>query len=275
MLEIGKYNELEVGKLSPQGAYLVSEIGEILLPRKYVPAGLKQGDRVRVFIYFDSEDRLVATTRRVRAQVGEFALLTVKDAGAIGAFLDWGLDKDLFVPFAEQPVAMRKGEKHLVMVYVDNSERIAASARIDRFLNNSNVQLKVGEEVDLTIYQFTDLGAKVIINGLHAGLLFKNELYGRPDLGSRHKGHVKKIRDDKKIDVTLRSESHGMDASKERILKTLATTGGFLPLTDKTSPDVIAEVLKMSKKTFKRAIGGLYKDGFIDLKDEGIAIRSK
>ena len=123
MLEIGKYNELEVGKLSPQGAYLASELGEILLPRKFTPTGLKQGDRIQVFIYLDSDDRLIATTRKPRAQVGEFALLMVKDTSTIGAFLDWGLDKDLFVPFAEQPVAMRKGEKHLVRVYLDKSER--------------------------------------------------------------------------------------------------------------------------------------------------------
>lgn len=274
MLEIGRYNELEVKKLSPQGAYLQSELGEILLPRRYVPAGLKERDRLRVFIYLDSEDRLIATTQKARAQVGEFALLTVKEAGAIGAFLDWGLDKDILVPFAEQNVPMRRGERHLVRLYLDKSERVSASARIDRFLNNERIVLEQGEEVDLVIYQFTDLGAKVIINGIYSGLLFKNELYGRPGIGNRLKGYVKKVRDDKKIDVTLKKSGiHGLDTSRDRILKTLASTGGFLPLTDKSSPDVIAEVLKMSKKTFKKAIGGLYKDGFIDLKDEGIEIR--
>ncbi|GAB7025946.1 CvfB family protein [Geotalea toluenoxydans] len=274
MLEIGRYNELEVKKLSPQGAYLQSELGEILLPRRYVPAGLQQGDRLRVFIYLDSEDRLIATTQRARAQVGEFALLSVKEAGAIGAFLDWGLDKDILVPFAEQNVPMKRGEKHLVRLYLDKSERVSASARIDRFLDNERIGLEQGQEVDLIIYQFTDLGAKVIINGIHSGLLFKNELYGRPGIGNRLKGYVKKVRDDKKIDVTLKKSGiQGLDTSRDRILKTLATTGGFLPLTDKSSPDVIAEVLKMSKKTFKKAIGGLYKDGFIDLKEEGIEIR--
>ncbi|WP_279384206.1 CvfB family protein [Geotalea toluenoxydans] len=181
MLEIGRYNELEVKKLSPQGAYLQSELGEILLPRRYVPAGLQQGDRLRVFIYLDSEDRLIATTQRARAQVGEFALLSVKEAGAIGAFLDWGLDKDILVPFAEQNVPMKRGEKHLVRLYLDKSERVSASARIDRFLDNERIGLEQGQEVDLIIYQFTDLGAKVIINGIHSGLLFKNELYGRQE----------------------------------------------------------------------------------------------
>ncbi|WP_243370117.1 S1-like domain-containing RNA-binding protein [Geotalea sp. SG265] len=275
MLEIGTYHELEVKKLTPQGAYLLSEEGEILLPRKYVPSALKPGDRLRVFIYLDSEDRLVATTKKARAQVGEFALLNVKETGAVGAFLDWGLDKDLLVPFAEQPVPMKKGEKRLVRVYLDRSGRISASARIERFLNNERIQLKQGDEVDLILYQFTDLGAKVVINGMHSGLLFKSELYGRPGLGSRLKGYVKKVRDDGKIDVTLKkSPAHGHDLSRERILKTLATTGGFLPLTDRSSPDLIADVLKMSKRTFKKAIGGLYKEGYIDLKEEGIQMRS-
>jgi predicted RNA-binding protein (virulence factor B family) len=275
MLEIGRYNELEVAKLSPQGAYLASELGEILLPRKFVRAGLKQGDRLTVFIYRDSEDRLVATTQRARAQVGGFALLTVKDTSAVGAFLDWGLDKDLLVPFAEQPGPMGKGERHLVRVYLDKSERISASARVERFLSNERIVVKQGEEVDLILYQFTNLGAKVIVNGINSGMLFKNELYGKPGVGSRFKGYVKKVREDKKIDVTLKKPGlPGLDNSRERILKTLATTGGFLPLTDNSSPEVIAEVLQMSKKTFKKAVGGLYKDGFIDLKADGITMRS-
>lgn len=274
MLEIGRYNELEVAKLVPQGAYLGSDMGEILLPRKYVPAGAKPGDRLKVFVHYDSEDRLVATTRKAKAQVGDFALLTVKETGAVGAFLDWGLEKDLLVPFAEQLTAMKRGEKHLVRVYLDKSGRISASARIEKLLSNDRVALKSGEEVDLIVYRLTQLGAKVIVNGIHSGLLFKSELYGSIEVGARLKGFVKKVRDDGKIDLTLKkSGAPGIDASRERILKTLATAGGFLPLTDQSSPEVIAEVLKMSKKAFKKAIGGLYKDGFIDLKEAGIAMK--
>lgn len=276
MLEIGKYNQLEVKKISSFGAYLASEAGEILLPQKYAPEGLKPGDVVKVFVYLDSEDRLVATSQTPKAQVGDFAVLEVKDNSPIGAFLDWGLEKDLFVPFSEQPVPMKKREKYLVRLYLDRSERIAASAKIGKFLETELIPLKVGEEVDLMIYEFTDLGAKVIINGLYAGLLFRNELYGKPVPGTRLKGYVNKIREDKKIDVTLRRSGYsGIDGSKERIMKTLEASGGFLPLSDKSSSELIGEVLKMSKKTFKKAIGSLYKDGFIELTEESIKLRNK
>lgn len=276
MLEIGKYNQLEVKKISSFGAYLASEAGEILLPQKYAPEGLKPGDVVKVFVYLDSEDRLVATSQTPKAQVGDFAVLEVKDNSPIGAFLDWGLEKDLFVPFSEQTVPMKKREKYLVRLYLDRSERIAASAKIGKFLETELIPLKVGEEVDLMIYEFTDLGAKVIINGLYAGLLFRNELYGKPVPGTRLKGYVNKIREDKKIDVTLRkSGCSGVDGCKERIMKTLEASGGFLPLSDKSSPELIGELLEMSKKTFKKAIGSLYKDGFIELTEENIKLRNK
>lgn len=275
MLEIGRYNRLKVAKMVQQGAYLASESGEILLPRKYVPEGLTTGDMVEVFIYLDSEDRLIATTIAPKAQVGQFALLQVKDTGNVGAFLDWGLEKDLLVPFNEQPIPMRVGERHVVRIYVDNSGRIAASAKIRRFLETERISLAVGEQVHLLIHEFTPLGAKVIINDRYSGLLFKSELYGDHGIGARLDGYVKAIRDDKKIDVTLRKSGYqGIEASKERILKTLAATGGFLPLSDNSTPETIAEVLKMSKKTFKRAIGSLYKDGFIVIQQDGIRLRT-
>lgn len=276
MLEIGRFNKLAVKKISPTGATLASEAGDILLPHTYIPAGLRQGDTVNVFVYRDSNDRLIATTRTPKAQVGEFAVLEVKDTGPVGAFLDWGLEKDLLVPFGEQPAPMKKGERHLVGVYLDNSGRVAASAKIGKFLETDDIPLHAGEEVDLMIYAFTDLGAKVIINGRYSGLLFKNEIYGKPAPGARFKGYVGKIRADKKIDVTLRREgSVGMDKSRERIMKTLAATGGFLPLGDKSPPDLIGEVLKMSKKSFKKAVGSLYKDGFIELTETGIKLRNR
>ncbi|HLO25011.1 MAG TPA: S1-like domain-containing RNA-binding protein [Geobacteraceae bacterium] len=275
MLEIGKYNQLEVIRMSPTGATLASEAGEILLPRKNVPAGTKQGDTVNVFIYRDSNDRLIATTRAPRVQVDEFAVLEVKDTGPVGAFLDWGLEKDLLVPFSEQPLLMKKGERHLVRVYLDNSGRIAASAKLGKFLEGGDIPFKAGDEVDLMIHAFTDLGAKVIINGRYAGLLFRNEIYGNPAPGARFKGYVRKVRDDGKIDVTLKKPGHDvMEGSKERVLKTLAATGGFLPLGDKSPPELIGDVLKMSKKTFKKAIGSLYKDGFIELTENGIKLRN-
>ena len=276
MLEIGRFNHLEVKKISPFGAYLASESGEILLPQKYAPDGLKAGDAIQVFVYLDSDGRLTATTRTPKAQVGEFAVLEVKDNGPNGAFLDWGPEKDLFVPFSEQTVPMRKREKYLVRVYLDKSGRIAASARIGRFLESGVIPLQVGEVVDLTIWELTDLGAKVVINGRYAGLLFKNELYGKPAPGTRLKGCVSKVRDDKKIDVTMRKGGHsGIGGDKERIVAALEESGGYLPLGDKSSPSLIGEVLQMSKKSFKKAIGGLYKDGLIELAEEGIRLRNK
>ena len=276
MLELGKYNRLEVKRISSTGATLASEAGDILLPKRYVTAGLKPGDPVNVFVCRDSQDRLIATTRAPKAQVGEFAVLEVTDTGPVGAFLDWGLEKDLLVPFSEQPVPMKKGERHLVGVYLDNSGRIAASAKIGKFLETEHIPLHVAEEVDLMIYALTDLGAKVIINGRYGGLLFKSELHGNPLPGARFKGYVSMIRADKKIDVTLKKRGEqGLEGSKERVLKTLAATGGFLPLGDKSPPDLIGEVLKMSKKTFKKAIGSLYKEGFVELTEKGIKLRNR
>ena len=273
-LEIGRFNLLEVKRLTSAGAFLTSGEEEILLPRKHLPAGVQPGMTIRVFIYRDSEDQLTATTLVPKAQVGEFAFLEVTDtSGRVGTFLDWGLDKELLVPFSEQPKPMRKGERHLVRLYLDNSGRIAASARIEKFLQTEKIPLKEGEEVELMIHALTMLGAKVVINGLYPGLLFKNELHGTVEPGTILTGYVKKIREDGKVDVTLRKGGgYDMDKSRDRILMTLAKTGGFLPLGDKSPPEEIAEVLNMSKKTFKRAVGSLYREGFIDITEAGIKL---
>lgn len=274
-LQIGKYNLLEVKKISPAGASLTSDEGEIHLPRKGLPSGTKPGDSVNVFVYRDSNDRLTATTTPPKAQVGEFSVLEVKDTGPVGAFLDWGLEKDLLVPFSEQSSPMKKGERHLVGIYLDNSGRIAATTRVEKYLETENIPLQPGDEVDLVIHALTTLGAKVIINGRYPGLLFRDEIYDNPAPGTRFKGYVSKIRSDNKIDVTLRKPGHDvLDGSKQRIMKTLAATGGFLPLGDKSPPGLIGEVLKMSKKTFKKAVGSLYKEGFIDLTEQGIKLRN-
>jgi len=274
MLEIGKYNRLEVKKLSAIGAYLTSDLGDILMPTKYVPEGLHPGEHIKVFVYLDSEDRLLATTLTPKAQVGEFAVLEVKDVTGVGAFLDWGLEKDLLVPFSEQPRRMEQGEKHLVRVYLDRSERIAASAKIGKFLETRNVHLKVGEEVQLTFYEFGNLGAKVIINGRYAGLLFKSELFGDYQVGLTVKGYVGKIREDGKIDVTLRKGgAQDIAGGKATILRVLRDTGGFLPVGDKSSPQHISEMFNMSKKSFKTVIGNLYKEGLIEIKPDGIRLR--
>lgn len=274
MLEIGKFNRLEVKKVSAIGAFLQSELGDILLPTKYLPPGVYPGQTMKVFVYLDSLDRLIATTLQPKAQVGEFAVLQVKDTGPVGAFLDWGLEKDLLVPFGEQQRPMQKGDRHLVRVYLDRSDRIAASAKIAKFLETRKVDLKVGQEVELLLYEFGDLGAKAVIDGRYSGLLFKSELYGSYPVGARLRGFVAKIRDDGKIDVTLRKGgARDSAADRETVLKVLRENGGYLPVGDKTPPERISELFRISKKSFKTVIGNLYKEGVIALSQEGIRLR--
>jgi predicted RNA-binding protein (virulence factor B family) len=275
MLLIGRYNTLEIARITASGAFLKTDEGDVLLPGKFIPPGAEPGSSIEVFIYRDSEDRLVATVQRSLAVVGDFALLNVKDNTRIGAFLDWGLDKDLLLPFGEQPDPVKRGEPALVRVYLDNSGRIAASAKLEKFLSPAGGSLSEGDEVELLPYAFTEMGVKVIVNGAYGGLLFRNELYVKPARGKRLRGYVKKIRDDGKIDVTLRKGGAGEAArDRETILAALKAGGGFLPLTDKSSPEAIAELLRMSKKSFKKGVGGLYKEGLIDMTEDGIRLRS-
>ncbi|GFO55128.1 GntR family transcriptional regulator [Geomonas sp. Red276] len=274
VLELGRFNVLPVSRLTSIGAYLSSSEGDILLPAKYLPEGLAAGARVAVFVYLDSEDRLVATTLHPKAQVGEFALLQVKETATVGAFLDWGLEKDLLVPFAEQALPMKKGEKHLVRLYLDRSGRIAASSRIDRFLERASAELKNGAEVELVFYEFTALGAKVVVGGRYPGLLFKNDLFGRYRVGDRTQGFVKKVREDGKIDVTLRKSGfQGVAGSRDTVIRVLEERGGFLPVGDKSTPEVIYELFRMSKKSFKTIIGNLYKQGVIEISKDGLKLK--
>jgi predicted RNA-binding protein (virulence factor B family) len=274
MLQIGNYNLLKISRITNLGALLASEAGEIVLPGRLVPEGATPGSLLNVFIYVDSEDRLTATTKKPRAVVGDFALLRVKENVTVGTFLDWGLEKDLLLPFSEQTTTLRRGEQVLVRVYLHSSDRIAASARVEKFLHQADGSLAAGDEVELLIYAFSDLGAKVIINNTFGGLLFANELFTKPAVGTRLKGYVKKIRDDGKIDVTLRSGGAREAASdREAILAALQAHDGFLPLSDKSAPEAIAALLRMSKKSFKKGIGGLYKEGLIEITPEGVRLR--
>ncbi len=276
MLLVGQYNQLKISRINATGAFLFTDEGDLLLPGKFIPLGAKPGDDIDVFVYCDSEDRLVATTQKPDAVVGEFALLTVKDThDAIGAFLDWGLDKDLLLPFAEQPAPVEKGDRVLVWLYLDQSGRIAASARWERQLRPADGSLRVGDEVALMAYAVTDLGIKVIINNRYGGLLFRNELFSTPVRGERLKGFVRKIRNDGKIDVTLRKGGfQETEEDRELILSALKNCDGFLPLTDKSAPEEIAGLLSLSKKSFKKAVGGLYKEGLILMTAEGISLPS-
>jgi len=274
MLQIGNRNSLKIRRINATGAYLESSEGEILLPGRLVPSSAMVGEELEVFVYVDSEGRLAATTRRPRAMVGEFALLPVRDIVPFGAFLDWGLEKDLLLPLGEQASPAVKGERVLARLYLHESGRVAASTKLEKFLRPVDDTLAEGAEVELFVYAYTELGAKVVINDSFAGLLFKNELVVRPGLGERFRGFVKTIRPDGKVDVTLRRGGAGEAAAdREIVLRALKASDGRLPLHDKSSPAEIAALLRLSKKSFKRAVGGLYKEGLIDLGEECITLR--
>jgi predicted RNA-binding protein (virulence factor B family) len=232
------------------------------------------GDHLNAFIYLDSEDRLVATTEKPLAMVEEFALLQVVSVTQVGAFLNWGLPKDLFVPFREQRQPMEEGKKYLVYVYLDtNSKRIAASSKIESFLDNIPVDYDEGEEVDLIIVNETDLGFNAIIDNSHLGVIYKNEVFQTLNPGDKIQGYIKKIRTDGKIDLRLEKIGYEKISSfVDRIIAELQKNKGFLPLTDKSSPEDIYKTFKISKKNFKAAIGALYKKRFISLEENGIRL---
>jgi uncharacterized protein len=277
MLKIGDYNTLKVEKFVDFGLYLQSEEGEILLPKKYMEEGISVGDLIDVFIYKDSEDRLIATNLKPLAKVGEFAALRVKDISPIGAFLEWGLEKDLMVPFNEQKRKMEEGRKYVVYVLLDpRTQRIIASSKISDFLNKKNIELKKNQEVDLLIYDQSELGYSAIIDNQYSGMLYRNEVFKPIQIGDRLKGFVKQVREDNKIDLTLNKVGmDSVDDAKDLILKELEKSKGFLRLTDESDSEEIKERLHMSKKTFKKAIGGLYKEQKITIEPHGIAIVSK
>lgn len=278
MAEVGRMNRLTVVKELNFGFYLDGgEHGEILLPIRYAPEGLRPDDQLDVFIYFDSEDRIIATTEVPYGMVGDFALLEVVSVNAIGAFLDWGLSKDLLVPFREQKQTMKEGRYYIVRIYFDkNSNRIVASAKIDSFLDNLPPDYEEGQQVNLMICNETELGYKAIINNLHWGMLYKNEVFQSLERGQKVKGFIKKVREDEKIDLSLVKPGYAkVDDIAEKILDYLRNNHGFMALTDKTSPDIIYSVLGISKKAFKMTIGGLYKKGMVIIEDEGIRLVQK
>jgi predicted RNA-binding protein (virulence factor B family) len=275
MVEIGKMNALRIVKEVDFGLYLDGgDKGEILLPTRYVPEQYEIDGMLDVFIYTDSEDRIIATTEKPFAMVGDIAFLEVVAVNEIGAFLNWGLLKDLLVPFREQRTKMQVGESHIVAVYLDEeSERIAASAKLDEFLEQTSDDYEVGQEVFLQVWSKTPIGFKVIINDSHLGMLYKDEVFQNLERGQRMKGFIKKVRDDKKIDLSLHKPGFGkVDELGEKILKKLKSEGGFIPVTDKSHPELIYSIFGESKKTFKKAIGGLYKKRLITLEEKGIRL---
>ncbi len=277
MISIGHIVELEVVKAVDFGFYLDAEdLGEVLLPNKNAPQDLAVGDMVGVFLYFDSEGRPVATNKAPKVEVGEFAYLKVVDTSSVGAFLDWGLDKDLFVPFAEQHRPMEVGHSYLVYVYIGLDGRIIASSKIDKFLDDEKPHsFKPQQKVDLIIANSTDLGYKAIINHSHWGVLYKNDVFQRLSFGQYKKGFIKHIRPDGKIDLSLQGGQETRDKYAKIILNYLNKQNGFAPVHDKSDPKLISELFGMSKGAFKKAIGGLYKQRLISIEKDGIRLLEK
>lgn len=275
MLNIGNYNTLRIIKILSFGAYLDGGEGkEILLPTRYVPDGAQVGDEVKVFIYHDNEGRLIATTLHPNAVVGEFAFMQVKSVNTMGAFLDWGLMKDLLVPYKEQKLTMREGKWYLVYVRLDHvTGRVMASARIEKFLNNIPPKYKFNQEVDLLVADDTEIGYKVIVNNLHWGMVYHNQVFQRLEKGEHLKGYVKEIREDDRLDISLAPLGYQkVDGVAQTILQALQVQNGFLPVHDKSDPEVIYSLFRCSKKAFKQAIGALYRQHRIALEPDGIRL---
>ncbi|MFI4963153.1 MAG: S1 RNA-binding domain-containing protein [Legionellales bacterium] len=274
MIKVGQVNNLRVIKEVPFGVYLDGdEWGDILLPKKVVPLGTKVHDRVEVFIYFDSDDKIIATTLHPRAYLGSCACLRVIEVNPVGAFLDWGLDKDLLVPMPEQKRPMEQGKSYLVYLKLDNKGRIVASSKLDHFLDKSPAPYKKGDEVSLRVADNTPLGTKVIINNSHWGLIHSGDIFQTLIYGKRISGYIKTVRDDGKIDVVLRKIGQdSIQDLRQRIVSELHKNEGFLPLHDKSSSLDIMRALGESKKSFKSAIGQLYKQGEIIIESNGIKL---
>jgi uncharacterized protein len=278
MVEVGKTNTLTVANRVDFGLYLeAGDFGEILLPRKFVPDNVEIGDELTVFVYLDSEDRPIATTQRPRVEVGKFAYLTVNDITRVGAFLDWGLDKELLLPYGEQHRPLEVGDRVLVYVYLDNlDQRPTASSKIDRFVKDENKgKFKPGQHVSLLIGNSTDLGYKAIVDHSHWGLLYKQEVFQQLSFGQSIKGVVRQIRHDDRINLSLANDQRSRDKFAQTILDFLAKEGGFAAVHDKSKPELIKKLFGMSKASFKKTIGGLYKSGDIAIEKTGIRLIEK
>lgn len=276
-MEIGRINKLTAARSTDNGFYLTDNEGnEVLLPNAYVSNDLSIGDEIEVFIYKDSEDRIVATTLKPYIQFEEFAYLQVKEVNDYGAFMDWGLPKDLLVPFAEQTVRMEKGKWYLIFLLEDQqTERLIGSNKIKDFVFFKDIDVKSGDEVDLLLYEKTELGMNAIVDNMYKGLIFASDIHKSIKPGDKIKGYVKQVREDGKIDLLLEplGYKNSIDKFTEIILSAIKENNGILKLTDKSTAEEIKDKLGLSKKSFKKAIGKLYKQRLIELSDEGIRLR--
>jgi len=277
MIQVGQYNALKIIRKTDFGFYLDDEGDGILLPKRFAPARAKVGDEIKVFVYHDSDNRLIATTQPPKGVVGDIVQLKVVDVTHQGAFMDWGLMKDIFVPKSQQVSFMRKGGEYLVKIYIDaQTGRVAATERIEKQLSNEHLTVKEGDAVELIVFRRTEIGYSVIINGVHTGMLYYGDVFTEVEIGDRMEGYIKKIRPDNKIDVMYgKSGYHKVEAETEKIMRLLEENGGFLPYHDKSDPDDIYRVFGMSKKTFKMTTGALYKQKKIEFVDGGIKLANR
>ena len=276
MLTLGEYHTMKIDRDTEPGLFLRNEEGdEVLLPNKYKPETFDLEDEINVFVYLDHSERPVATTLTPYVKLDEFAYLKCVEVSDIGAFLDWGLEKHLFVPYREMASKMRKESWYLVFCYLDQeTNRLVASSKTNAFLDNTELTVEPFEEVDIIVANPTDLGMNVIVNELHQGLIFKDDIFQDMQPGDRLKAWVKKTRPGGKIDITLQRPGYrSIEPNAQDILNEIALKGGHLKLTDKSSPQEVQKILQMSKKSFKKAIGTLYKQRLIDIKEDGIYLK--
>ncbi len=274
MIELGRINNLEILRDTSVGLFLGDEEGnDVLLPNKYVPASYEIGDKIKVFCYLDYDERPVATTLEPDIMLGEFRLLQVAEVNEFGAFMEWGLEKHLLVPFREQRVKMKEGQWYVVHCYLDErSGRLVASNKLDKFLSNENIDLKEWEQVDLVVTRQTDLGWEVIVNERHKGLVYFNEVFKPINIGDVIPGCIKTIRKDNKLDISLQPlGAKVLEPAANKIFEVLQAHGGFLPLHDKSAPEEIRDMFQMSKKTFKKGLGTLFKERKIKLEPDGFS----
>ena len=275
MIELGRINNLEILRDTSVGLFLGDDEGnDVLLPNKYVPANYEIGESIKVFCYLDYDERPVATTLEPDIMLGEFRLLQVAEVNEFGAFMQWGLEKHLLVPFREQRDKMKEGQWYVIHCYLDErSGRLVGSNKLDRFLSNDSVDLKEWEQVDLVVTRQTDLGWEVIVNERHKGLVYFNEVFKPINIGDVIPGCVKTIRKDNKLDISLQPlGSKVLEPAAKKIYEVLKENGGFLGLHDKSAPEEIRDVFQMSKKTFKKGLGTLYKERKIKIEPDGITI---
>jgi uncharacterized protein len=277
MLKIGRYNDLVVEKRVDFGLYLETDEESILLPQKYVPEDVNIGDTLEVFVYTDSEDRPVATTLKPNGILGDFVFLEAKDVTSFGTFMDWGLEKDLLVPKSEQQDKMVPGKKYITKIcFDDQTGRVFGSTKISVHCDKDIKDLKVGQKVDLLIHSLTKIGIMAVVNNRYFGMLYINETYQDLSIGDICTGFIMRLRQDKKIDLTLKKPGYtSVKESEDTIVDILKKSGGFIPCHDKSSPEEIKKVFSMSKKEFKKSIGGLFKKRILDLKENGIRLNTE